>query len=158
LSSPLTTPPSSPSKRRGSMSHYSDLECSPSKRRGAAGQVVSRITEEERRPLFASEVANTLTSMKVDRDPVYKTPAKNGRVTDAWYGSPMHVDGEGVDVAKERKGFRKGFSDLFGNVSPMKVDRHGMVESGSPPKPLPKPPFSPRYRRSQRWSRKGVFQ
>ena len=150
-SSPLSTPPSSPAKRRGSMSHYSDTESSPSKRRGTAGRAASRMTDEERRPLFASEVANTLTPMKVDRESVYKTPAKKGRMTTAWFGSPMHVDGEGVDVvARERKGFRKGFSDLFGNVSPMKVDKRGAVEGGLSQKPHPVPRFLPRYRGSQR--------
>ena len=110
LSSPLPTPPSSPSKRRGSMSHYSGLECSPSKRRGAPREVV--LTEEERRPLFTSDAANTSTPMKVDREQAYKTPTKKGRMATMWYGSPMRVDGEGVDVAKERKGFRKRFFDL----------------------------------------------
>ena len=155
LSSPLSTPPASPSKRRGSMSHYSDLECSPSKRRGAAGQAV--FTEQERRPLFTSEAANTSTPMKVDREPVYKTPAKKGRTTTTWYGSPMHVDGEGVDVAKGRKGFVKSFSDLFGSTSPTKDDQPRMVEDGSPWKPLPKPCLPPRYRGSQRRGRQGVF-
>lgn len=132
------------------MSHYSDLECSPSKRRGAAGEVVSRMSKGERRPLFTSEAANTLTPMKVDRESVYQTPAKKGRMTTMWYGSPMHVDGEGVDVAKERKGFRKNFSDLFGSVSPMKADRHRMVEDGLPQKSRSMPRFPPRYRGNQR--------
>jgi len=135
-SSPLSTPPSSPSKRRGSMSHYSDLESSPSKRRGVTDQTTSRMADEERRPLFTSEVANTLAPMKVDREPVYQTPAKKGRVKTMCVGSPMHVDGEGDDVPKERKWSRKSFSDLFG--SPMK----GVVEGGSPRKPLPRPRFS----------------
>lgn len=149
-SSPLSTPPSSPSKRRGSMSHYSDLESSPSKRRGGAGREVRGMTNEERRPLFASEVANTLTPMKVDREQAYKTPAKKGRMTTAWFGSPMHVDGEGVDVVAKKKGLRKSISDLFGSVSPMKVDRQGIVDGGLPRKPIPMPRFPPRYRGSQR--------
>lgn len=134
------------------MSHYSDLECSPSKRRGATGKVV--LTEEERRPLFTSEAANTI---KIDREPVYKTPGKKGRMTTMWYGSPMHVDGEGVDVAKEKKGFRKSFSDLFGSDSPMRVDRRRVVEGGTPQKPLPMPCFPPKHRGGQGWVRKGVF-
>ena len=68
------------------------------------------LTKEERRPLFPSEVVNTLTPMKVDREGVYKTPVKRVRTT--WYGSPMRVDEEGVDVLKERKGFRKRFPHL----------------------------------------------
>lgn len=108
------------------------------------------MTKEEKIPLFTSEVANTLTPMKVDKEPAYRTPAKKGRISTMWYGSPMRVDGEAVDVAKERRGFRKSFSDLFGSVSPMKVDRHGAVEAGSPQKPLPMPRFPPRHRGSQR--------
>jgi hypothetical protein len=136
-SSPLSTPPSSPPKRRGSMSHYSDLESSPSKRRGVAAQVISRMSDEERKPLFTSEVANALAPMRVDREPVYRTPAKKGRIKTISVESPMHVDGEGDgDVFEERKGFRKSFSDLFG--SPMKVDRPGVFEGGTPRKPLPR--------------------
>ena len=119
------------------MSHYSDLESSPSKRRGVAEQVTSRMTDEERKPLFNSEVANTLGPMRVDREPVYRTPVKKGRITTMMVESPMHVDGESNDdVPKERKGFRKSISDLFG--SPMKVDRPGVVEGGTPRKPLPR--------------------
>ena len=136
-SSPLSTPPSSPSKRRGSMSHYSDLESSPSKRRGVAEQVISRMSDEERKPLFTSEVANTLAPMRVDREPVYRTPVKKGRITTMLVESPMRVDGEsGDELPKERRGFRKSVSDLFG--SPMKVDRPGVVEGGTPRKPLPR--------------------
>jgi len=136
-SSPLSTPPSSPSKRRGSMSHYSDLESSPSKRRGVVEQVTSRMSDEERKPLFTSEVANALAPMRVDREPVYRTPMKKGRITTMLVESPMHVDGDGDDgVPKERKGFRKSISDLFG--SPMKVDRPGVVGGGTPRKPLPR--------------------
>jgi hypothetical protein len=77
---------------------------------------------EERKPLFTSEAANTLISIGVGREPVYRTPTKKGRITPMWVGSPMHVDGEGDgDVLKERKGPRKSISDLFG--SPMRVDR-----------------------------------
>ena len=123
------------------MSHYSDLESSPSKRRGVTEQVIPRMTDEERRPLFTSEVANALLPVRVDREMVYRTPAKKGRITTMWVGSPMHVDGEGDGgVPKGRKGLRKSFSDLFG--SPMKVDRPGVVEGGPPRKPLPKPRFS----------------
>lgn len=109
------------------MSHYSDLECSPSKRRTVAEQVVSRVTDEERRPLFTSEMTNALAPMRVDRAPVYQTPVKKGRIMTMLVGSPMHVDGE--------EGLRKSVSDLFG--SPMKVDRPGVVEGGQPRKPLP---------------------
>ena len=134
-SSPLSTPPSSPSKRRGSVSHYSDLESSPSKRRGVGEQAIPRMSAEERKPLFTSEVANVPPSMRVDRDPVYRTPAK-GRINTMPVGSPMHVDGESdYAVPKERT----SFSSLFG--SPMKVDRPGAVGGGFQRKPLPRPPF-----------------
>ena len=118
------------------MSHYSDLECSPSKRRGVAKQVTPKMTAAERKPLFTSEVVNALPPMKVDRDPVYRTPAKKGRITTLPVGSPMHVDGEGdYGVPKQRT----SFSTLFG--SPMKVDRPGVVGGGFMRKPLPRPPF-----------------
>jgi len=139
--SPLSTPPSSPSKRRGSVSHYSGLECSPSKRRGVAEHAISRMADEERKPLFTSEVSNAPAPIKVDRRPVYQTPVKKGRITTGWAGSPMHVDGEGDgDVWEGGKVARKSISDLFG--SPMKVDRPGVVESGSLRKPLPGLPIS----------------
>jgi hypothetical protein len=94
---------------------------------------------EERKPLFTSEAANTPAPIKVDREPVYRTPAKKGRITTMWVGSPMHVDGEGDDdIPKERKGLRKSFSDLFG--SPMKVDQPSV--GGPPRKPLPALRFS----------------
>ena len=134
-SSPLSTPPSSPSKRRGSMSHYSDFECSPSKRRGVADKVIPRMTTEERKPLFTSEAANALPLMKVDRDPVYRTPAK-GKTRTMPVGSPMQVDGERDYVAPKE---RTSFSTLFG--SPMKVDRPGALGGGLLRKPLPRPPF-----------------
>ena len=99
------------------------------------------MADEERKPLFTSEVTNTLAPMKVDRESVYRTPAKKGRQTAMWAGSPMHVDGEGNnDVLRERKGLRKSISDLFG--SPMKVDRPGVDEGGLPRKPLPGLRFS----------------
>ena len=99
------------------------------------------MSAEERKPLFTSEVANALAPMKVDREPVYQTPAKKGRIKTMWVGSPMHVDGEGYDdFSKERKGIRKSISDLFG--SPMKVDRPGVAEGGSRRKPLPGLSFS----------------
>jgi hypothetical protein len=53
-----------------------------------------------------------LTPMKVDSERVSKTPVKKGRIATMWYGSPMHVDGEGVGVAKERKRFKKSFPSL----------------------------------------------
>ena len=127
-SSPLSTPPSSPSKRRGSTSHYSDLESSPSKRRGVTEKMTSKMTEGERKPLFTSEVANTLVPMRVEREPVYQTPVRKGRVADMLVGSPMHVDGE--------EGVRKSIPDLFG--SPMKVDRPGVAEGGPLQEPLPR--------------------
>jgi hypothetical protein len=52
------------------------------------------MTNEERRLLFPSEVANMLTRMKVDREPVYKMLGKKGRTLTTWFGSPMHIDGE----------------------------------------------------------------
>jgi hypothetical protein len=101
------------------------------------------MADEERRPLFTSEVVNAVVPMKIDREPVYKTPVKKGRITTMWVGSPMHVDGKGVDgVARERRGLRKSISDLFG--SPMKVD--AVIQDDSPRKPLPRPRFLPRYR------------
>lgn len=116
------------------MSHYSDLECSPSKRRGVAEKATSKMSVEERKPLFTSEVANA--PMKVGREPVYQTPAKKGRIKNMWVGSPMHIDGEGYDdVLEEGKVLRKSTSDLFG--SPMKVDRPGVVERGPLRRPLP---------------------
>jgi len=99
------------------------------------------MTDEERKPLFISEVTNVPAPMKVDRRPVYQTPVKKGRITTGWAGSPMHVDGEGDgNTRKGGKAVRKSFSDLFG--SPMKVDRPGVFESGSPRKPLPGLPIS----------------
>jgi len=96
------------------------------------------MADEERRPLFTSEVANSLAPMKVDREPLYQTPTRKGKTKTMWVGSPMHVDGDDA-VRKERKWSRKSFSDLFG--SPMK----GVVEGGGlPRKPLPRPRFSKR--------------
>jgi len=93
------------------------------------------MSPDERKPLFTSEVANVLPPMKVNRDPVYRTPAK-GRMKTMPVGSPMHVDGEGdYAVPKERT----SFSSLFG--SPMKVDRPGVAGGGFLRKPLPRPPF-----------------
>jgi hypothetical protein len=89
--------------------------------------------------------------MKVDKETVYETPTRKGRISTAWFGSPMHVDGEDVgEAARVRKGLRKSISDLFGAASPMKVDRRGVFDSGSPQKPLPVPRFTPRYRGGQR--------
>ena len=89
---------------------------------------------EERKPLFTSEVVNTLAPMKVDTEQVYQTPVKKGRIK--WAGSPMRVDGAGdYDVPKGGKGLRKSISALFG--SPMKVDGPGVVGGDSLRKPLP---------------------
>ena len=97
--------------------------------------MIPRMSAEERKPLFTSEVANALPTMKANRDPVYRTPAK-GRIKTMPAGSPMHVDGEGdYAVPKERT----SFSTLFG--SPMKVDRPGVVGGSFLRKPLPRPPF-----------------
>lgn len=100
------------------------------------------MSAEERKPLFTSEVANALAPMKVDREPVYQTPAKKGRIKTMWVGSPMRVDGESCDdIPKEGKLSRKSFADLFG--SPMKVDRPGVAEGCSlRRKPLPGLRFS----------------
>lgn len=133
-SSPLSTPPSSPSKRRGSMSHYSDLESSPSKRRGIGERAALRMSAEERKPLFTSEVTNVLAPKWAYREPVYQTPTKKGRMNAKWVGSPMHVDGGDYNAILEG---RKRLPAPFG--SPMKIDRPAMVGGGPPRKPLPRP-------------------
>jgi hypothetical protein len=105
-SSPSRTPPSSPSKRRQSSSHYSDLDCSPSKRR-------TRALLDERGMLF-----NTTNSpMKVDG---VATPRKVRHQKESWIGSPMKVDTEEVE-----RGF--GIEEIIS--SPMKVDKEQKMES-----------------------------
>lgn len=61
-SRPLVTPPSSPSKRRQSASHYSGVESSPSKRRVSSPKKVV-LDAELRIPLFGTSTYNQSIEM-----------------------------------------------------------------------------------------------
>jgi hypothetical protein len=106
------TPPSSPSKRRQSSSHYSDVDCSPSKRRGV-NAAIARMSLDERGLLFNM----TNSPMKVD-----DTRTGNSDNDVSWIGSPMKVDNDAGKRRRKEVMKAGSITEELGAGSPMRVD------------------------------------